>query len=110
MLCFMKVKYALTLQTYIKAIYIFDSRYILPLEEVFIGFHAMQYFETEVALTTSDIHEFHERCSFWWVTAVKEAIKWITLRHSLRCNLHWLQPDYSSMICSVKFFCSCLPF
>ena len=69
-----------------------DSGNYLPLEEVFIGHHAMQYLEDEVALTTSDIHQFRESCLCWWVTAVKEAVKRLPLRDALLCNLQWIQP------------------
>ena len=87
-----------------------DSGNCLPLDEVFIGHHAMQYLEDEVALTTSDIHHFRESCLTWWVTVVKEAMKKLPLGHPLLCNLPWLQPgqqQYDKL--SQVFYCSCLP-
>ena len=42
-----------------------DSGNVLPLEEVFIGYHAMKNLKDEVALTTSDIRQFRENCQAW---------------------------------------------
>ena len=61
MLCFMQVK-CVTDSAYVTVIDVSDSGYYLPLEEVFIGHHAMQYLEDEVALTTSDICEVKGIC------------------------------------------------
>ena len=61
MLCFMQVK-CVTDSAYVTVIDVSDSGNYLPLEEVFIGHHAMQYLEDEVALTTSDICEVKGIC------------------------------------------------
>ena len=86
MLRFMQVK-CVTDSVDVTVIDVSDSGNYLPLEEVFVGHQAMQYLEDEVALTTSDIHEFHERCLSWWVSAVKEAIKRLPLISFLKLFL-----------------------
>ena len=58
MLCFMQVK-CVTDSADVTVIDVSDSGNCLPLEELFIGHHAMHYLEDEVALTTYDICELN---------------------------------------------------
>ena len=99
MLRFMQVKCVID-SADVTAIDLSDSGIFLPLEEVFIGHHAMKYLEDELALTTSDIRQFRENCQ-----------KRLPLRHPLLCNLHWLQPGLQQYerLSQVLSVAACLP-
>ena len=110
MLRFMQVR-CVTDTADVTAIDIDDTEKYLPLEEIFIGSHTMQYIEDEVSISSSDVHSFRETCLAWWHMAVREAIKRLPLGHSLLCNVHWLQPGLQQydLMSKVLVVAECLP-